>query len=69
MQPKLITPTLVLQTWLVFIPAFYSFFYGGVYGTYLTNHFSTRARALSSLIVRTLQQACLVPCNVSADTS
>lgn len=39
------------RTWLVFMPAFYSFFYGGVYGTYLTNHFSTRARALSSLIV------------------
>ncbi|WWC64898.1 uncharacterized protein I303_107512 [Kwoniella dejecticola CBS 10117] len=38
------------RTWLVFIPAFYSFFYGGVYGTYLSLHFSVRARALSSLI-------------------
>ncbi|WWC92017.1 uncharacterized protein L201_006971 [Kwoniella dendrophila CBS 6074] len=39
------------RTWLVFIPAFYSFFCGGVYGTYLSLHFSVRARALSSLIV------------------
>ncbi|WVQ74184.1 hypothetical protein IAR50_003778 [Cryptococcus sp. DSM 104548] len=38
------------RTWLVFLPAFYSFFYGGVYGTYLSLHFSVRARALSSLI-------------------
>ncbi|WVQ85762.1 hypothetical protein IAT38_007929 [Cryptococcus sp. DSM 104549] len=38
------------RTWLVFIPAFYSFFYGGVYGTYLSLHFSVRSRALSSLI-------------------
>ncbi|OCF32125.1 membrane protein [Kwoniella heveanensis BCC8398] len=41
------------RTWLVFMPAFYSFFYGGVYGTYLSLHFSVRARALSSLIVPT----------------
>lgn len=40
------------KTWLVFIPAFYSFFYGGTMGTYLTLHFSVRARALSSLITR-----------------
>lgn len=40
------------QTWLVFIPAFYSFFYGGVMGTYLSRHFSVRARALSTLITR-----------------
>ncbi|KAL5119247.1 hypothetical protein ACEQ8H_002734 [Pleosporales sp. CAS-2024a] len=38
-------------TWLVFLPAFYSFFYGGTMGTYLSNHFSVRARALSSLLV------------------
>ncbi|KAK8846878.1 hypothetical protein IAR55_005968 [Kwoniella newhampshirensis] len=30
---------------------FYSYFYGGVLSTYLTNHFSVRARALSSFIV------------------
>lgn len=40
------------QTWLVFLPAFYSFFYGGTMGTYLSLHFSVRARALSSLITR-----------------
>lgn len=34
------------------IPAFYSFFYGGTMGTYLSLHFSVRARALSSLITR-----------------
>lgn len=39
------------KTWLVFIPAFYSFFYGGTMGTYLSLHFSVRARALSTLIV------------------
>ncbi|CAK3917287.1 major facilitator superfamily transporter [Lecanosticta acicola] len=39
------------KTWLVFIPSFYSFFYGGTMGTYLSLHFSVRARALSSLIV------------------
>ncbi|WRT64090.1 uncharacterized protein IL334_001019 [Kwoniella shivajii] len=39
------------RTWLVFMPAFYSFFYGGVYGTYLSLHFSVRARALSTLLV------------------
>ncbi|KAE9981665.1 hypothetical protein EG327_006139 [Venturia inaequalis] len=38
------------KTWLVFIPAFYSFFYGGTMGTYLSLHFSVRARALSTLI-------------------
>ncbi|KAK6905648.1 hypothetical protein I203_106478 [Kwoniella mangroviensis CBS 8507] len=42
------------RTWLIFLPAFYSFFYGGVYGTYLSLHFSVRARALSSLIVPTI---------------
>lgn len=40
------------QTWLLFLPAFYSFFYGGTMGTYLSLHFSVRARALSSLIIR-----------------
>ncbi|KAK5130846.1 hypothetical protein LTR08_001618 [Meristemomyces frigidus] len=42
------------RTYLVFIPAFYSFFYGGTMGTYLSLHFSVRARALSSLIVPTI---------------
>ncbi|TYJ55843.1 hypothetical protein B9479_003495 [Cryptococcus floricola] len=31
--------------------AFYSYFYGGVLSTYLTNYFTVRARALSSFIV------------------
>jgi MFS family permease len=39
------------KTWLIFVPAFYSFFYGGTMGTYLSLHFSVRARALSSLLV------------------
>lgn len=39
------------KTWLVFLPAFYSFFYGGTMGTYLSLHFSVRARALSTLIM------------------
>lgn len=39
------------KTWLVFLPAFYSFFYGGTMGTYLSLHFSVRSRALSTLIV------------------
>ncbi|CAN8105202.1 unnamed protein product [Discula destructiva] len=39
------------KTWLVFIPAFYSFFYGGTMGTYLSLHFSVRARAMSTLLV------------------
>ncbi|KAK4689638.1 hypothetical protein P7C73_g465, partial [Tremellales sp. Uapishka_1] len=38
------------RTILMAIPAFYSFFYGGVYTTYLSLHFSVRARALSSFI-------------------
>ncbi|KAL7419514.1 hypothetical protein Q5752_005425 [Cryptotrichosporon argae] len=38
------------RTALMFFPAVYSFFYGGVYGTYLSQHFSVRARALSTLI-------------------
>ncbi|KAJ4244598.1 hypothetical protein NW762_014454 [Fusarium torreyae] len=42
------------KTWLMFIPAFYSFFYGGTMGTYLSLHFSVRARALSSLLVPSL---------------
>ncbi|KAH6671961.1 membrane protein [Halenospora varia] len=42
------------KTWLVFIPAFYSFFYGGTMGTYLSLHFSVRARALSSLVTPTV---------------
>jgi hypothetical protein len=36
----------------MFLPAFYSFFLGGTFGTYLSLNFSVRARALSSLIVR-----------------
>ncbi|CAI7583587.1 unnamed protein product [Penicillium glandicola] len=39
------------KTWLLFLPAFYSFFYGGTMGTYLSLHFSVRARALSSLVI------------------
>ncbi|OBT73199.1 hypothetical protein VF21_08712 [Pseudogymnoascus sp. 05NY08] len=42
------------KTWLMFFPAFYSFFYGGTLGTYLALHFSVRARALSSLITPTV---------------
>ncbi|KAK1977117.1 major facilitator superfamily domain-containing protein [Colletotrichum cereale] len=37
-------------SWLFFVPAFYSFFFGGTLGTYLTLHFSVRARALSSMV-------------------
>ncbi|KAF2217667.1 hypothetical protein CERZMDRAFT_31023 [Cercospora zeae-maydis SCOH1-5] len=40
--------------WFVAIPGFYSFFYGGTMGTYLSLHFSVRARALSSLVVPSL---------------
>ncbi|KAK3676542.1 hypothetical protein LTR78_003818 [Recurvomyces mirabilis] len=36
------------------LPAFYSFFCGGTFGTYLSLHFSVRARALSSLLVPTI---------------
>ena len=36
----------------MFFPAFYSFFTGGVYGTYLSLHFSVRARSLSTIIYR-----------------
>ncbi|RBR10207.1 uncharacterized protein FIESC28_09593 [Fusarium coffeatum] len=39
------------KTWLMFVPAFYSFFYGGSMGTYLNLHFSVRARALSSMVM------------------
>ncbi|SMR62192.1 unnamed protein product [Zymoseptoria tritici ST99CH_1E4] len=39
------------KTWLVAIPAFYSFFCGGTMSTYLSIHFSVRARALASLLV------------------
>ncbi|KAK5045699.1 hypothetical protein LTR84_009068 [Exophiala bonariae] len=42
------------KTWLMFVPAFYSFFYGGTNGTYLSLHFSVRARALSSLLSPTI---------------
>ncbi|KAJ4399173.1 hypothetical protein N0V91_009630 [Didymella pomorum] len=42
------------RTWLVFLPAFNSFFCGGTMGTYLSLHFSVRARALSSLLVPTV---------------
>ncbi|KAH7265656.1 major facilitator superfamily domain-containing protein [Fusarium redolens] len=41
-------------TWLMALPAFYSFFCGGTMGTYLSLHFSVRARALSSLLLPTL---------------
>ncbi|KAF4948818.1 hypothetical protein FGADI_9375 [Fusarium gaditjirri] len=39
------------KTWLMALPAFYSFFCGGTMGTYLSLHFSVRARALSSLLL------------------
>nr|RBR00903.1 hypothetical protein FVER53263_01577 [Fusarium verticillioides] len=42
------------KTWLMALPAFYSFFCGGTMGTYLSLHFSVRARALSSLFLPTL---------------
>ncbi|KAG5743952.1 hypothetical protein H9Q69_005044 [Fusarium xylarioides] len=42
------------KTWLMVLPAFYSFFCGGTMGTYLSLHFSVRARALSSLLLPTL---------------
>ncbi|KXS95918.1 hypothetical protein AC578_5207 [Pseudocercospora eumusae] len=45
------------KTWLVFLPSFYSFFYGGTMGTYLSTHFSVRARALSTLLV----PSCVIP--------
>jgi hypothetical protein len=35
---------------LMFLPAFYSFYYGGTYSTYLAVNFSVRARALSSFL-------------------
>lgn len=41
-----------IETWLMALPAFYSFFCGGTMGTYLSLHFSVRARALSSLLLR-----------------
>ncbi|KAF5252695.1 hypothetical protein FANTH_2322 [Fusarium anthophilum] len=40
-----------IKTWLMALPAFYSFFCGGTMGTYLSLHFSVRARALSSLLL------------------
>lgn len=48
------------KTWLVFVPAFYSFFYGGTMGTYLSLHFSVRSRAMSTLIVPTITIAMVV---------
>jgi len=42
---------LTYQTFLMFIPAFYSFFCGGTYGTYLSLHFSVRSRAFSSFVM------------------
>ncbi|KAH7199380.1 major facilitator superfamily domain-containing protein [Fusarium oxysporum] len=44
----------MIKTWLMALPAFYSFFCGGTMGTYLSLHFSVRARALSSLLLPTL---------------
>ncbi|KAF4345823.1 major facilitator superfamily transporter [Fusarium beomiforme] len=38
------------KTWFMALPAFYSFFCGGTMGTYLSLHFSVRARALSSFV-------------------
>lgn len=56
------------QTLLIALPSFYSFFYGGTMGTYLSLHFSVRARALSSLLVRTSQQH-LVPTSFPSDSN
>ncbi|CAN8104344.1 unnamed protein product [Discula destructiva] len=44
-------------SWLAFVPAFYSFFYGGTLGTYLALRFSVRARALSTV----LTPLCTIP--------
>ncbi|WWC58971.1 uncharacterized protein I303_101516 [Kwoniella dejecticola CBS 10117] len=51
METKLLLKHIIhKRTLLMAIPAFYSFFYGGVYTTYLSLHFSVRARALSSFL-------------------
>jgi hypothetical protein len=49
-----------LQTWLMFLPSFYSFFLGGSFGTYLSLNFSVRARALSSLLLRRSRHVALL---------
>ncbi|WWD02381.1 hypothetical protein V865_000420 [Kwoniella europaea PYCC6329] len=41
------------RLWLIAAPAFYSFFFLAPFGTYLTVHFSVRARALSSFLAPT----------------
>ncbi|TQS35900.1 hypothetical protein Golomagni_03665 [Golovinomyces magnicellulatus] len=38
------------KTWVLFIPAFYSFYHGGTLSSYLALHFSIRSRALTSFI-------------------
>ncbi|RKF53634.1 UNC93-like protein 2 [Golovinomyces cichoracearum] len=38
------------KTWVLFIPAFYSFYHGGTLSSYLSLHFSIRSRALTSFI-------------------
>ncbi|KAH6886962.1 major facilitator superfamily transporter [Thelonectria olida] len=57
------------KTWLVFLPAFYSFFYGGTMGTYLSLHFSVRARALSSLITPSIVIPMVIAFGRLLDTS
>ncbi|TIC93835.1 UNC93-like protein 2 [Colletotrichum higginsianum] len=57
------------KTWLVSIPAFYSFFFGGTMGTYLSLHFSVRARALSSLITPSLTIVMVIAYGKLLDTS
>ncbi|KAK8036365.1 major facilitator superfamily transporter [Apiospora marii] len=46
----------------MFLPSFFSFFYGGTMGTYLSLHFSVRSRALSSLLVRKSASPGLLRC-------
>lgn len=38
------------KTWLLSVPAFYSFYHGGTLSSYLSLHFTIRSRALSSFI-------------------
>ncbi|KAK1538386.1 major facilitator superfamily transporter [Colletotrichum paranaense] len=57
------------KTWLMSIPAFYSFFFGGTMGTYLSLHFSVRARALSSLITPAITIVMVLAYGKLLDTS
>ncbi|KAH7118350.1 major facilitator superfamily transporter [Dactylonectria macrodidyma] len=57
------------KTWLISVPAFYSFFFGGTMGTYLSLHFSVRARALSSLITPSVTIPMVIAYGKLLDTS